>query len=152
MKNIALPFIIVFLYFIGTTSCSVKVPVTAKSNLGKMFPEAAQISWSHENQHEFEAEFTWQGSPTSATFDEKGNWKETEQSITADQLPIAVQEALTEGFADFVVHSPEKLSSPEYAIAYEMVVKNKEARVELLFAPNGQLLKKELLKDDEDVD
>ena len=152
MKNIALPFIIVFLYFIGTTSCSVKVPGAAKSNLGMMFPEATQISWSRENQHEYEAEFTWQGRTTSATFDEKGNWKETEQSITADQLPGTVQEALTKDFAEFVVHSPEKLSSPEYAIAYEMIVVSKKARIELLFSQNGNLLKKELLKDDEDVD
>ena len=121
MKNIALPFIIVFLYFIGTTSCSVKVPGAAKSNLGMMFPEATQIRWSYGNRHEFEAEFT-------------------------------VQEALSKDFADFVVHSPEKLSSPEYAIAYEMIVVSKKARIELLFSQNGDLLKKELLKDDEDVD
>ena len=153
MNYRTLLFIILFLYSIGTTSCSLGVPNAAKSNMGKMFPEVTRISWSHENRHEFEAEFTWQGSSTSATFDEKGNWKETEQSITADQLPIAVQEALAEGFADFVVHSPEKITSLEYAIAYEMVVVSKEARVELLFSPDGSLLRKELLNnDDEDVD
>ncbi|WP_159103377.1 hypothetical protein [Prolixibacter bellariivorans] len=52
-----------------------------------------------------------------------------------------------------MIQSPEKLCSEEYAVAYEMVVKNKEVRVELLFAPNGQLLKKKLLKSvEEDVD
>jgi len=153
MKNRVLPYIIIILLLTGISACSVKVPKAAESNLGKMFPEATQISWSHENRHEFEAEFKWQGHATSATFDEKGNWKETEQSIAPEQLPTAVQEALTEGFADFVIQSPEKLCSREYAVAYEMVVKNKQARVELLFAPNGQLLKKELLNSkDEDVD
>ncbi|WP_169737702.1 PepSY-like domain-containing protein [Prolixibacter bellariivorans] len=153
MKNSVLPYIIVLLLLTGISACSMQVPKAAQSNLGKMFPEATQISWSHENKTEFEAEFQWQGHKTSATFDEKGNWKETEQNITAEQLPLAVQEALTEGFADFVIQSPEKLCSEEYAVAYEMVVKNKEVRVELLFAPNGQLLKKKLLKSvEEDVD
>ncbi|MEJ2478385.1 MAG: PepSY-like domain-containing protein, partial [Desulfobacterales bacterium] len=143
----------VFLLLAGTSACRVRVPEADKSNLGQMFPEASHVSWSKENRHEFEAEFKWQGHATSATFDEKGNWKETEQSIAPEQLPTAVQKALTEGFADFVIQSPEKLCSQEYAVAYEMVVKNKQARVELLFAPNGQLLKKELLNGkDEDVD
>ena len=153
MKKGSLLYVVGFLILAGTSACSPRVPQTAKSNLGKMFPDASDISWSKENPHEFEAEFQYQGHATSATFDEKGNWKETEQRITAEQLPAAVQEALTDSFADFVVHSPEKVISMEYAIAYEMVVEKKGNRIELLFAPDGKLLRKELQgKEDEDID
>lgn len=137
---------------LAVSACGQNIPQVVKTGFEKQFSSADQVKWSKENSHEFEAEFTWQGRTNSATFDEKGNWKETEQSITADQLPGTVQEALTKDFAYFVVHSPEKLSSPEYAIAYEMIVVSKKARIELLFSQNGNLLKKELLKDDEDVD
>jgi hypothetical protein len=134
------------------SACGQNIPQVVKTGFKKQFSTADHVKWSKENSHEFEAEFKMEGNKLSATFDEKGNWKETEQSISSDELPMEVKETLTAEFPDYVIKSPEKLSSPEYVVAYEMIVKKDGERLEVLFTPDGKLVKKKVEKGDEEED
>ena len=69
-----------------------KVPIAVKTAFDQKFQNATNIKWSKENKHEYEAEFTYQGTNYSANFKDNGDWLETESPITFDALPQGVKD------------------------------------------------------------
>src|SRR5216683_4680125 len=65
------------------------VPAAVQKAFEQKFPKATKVGWGKENEKEWEAEFTFNGSKLSANFTSDGVWVETEKEIAISELPKA---------------------------------------------------------------
>ncbi len=75
-----------------TLTAQIKTPTMVRVAFEIRFPGATNVKWGKENKHEYEAEFTYQGTNYSANFKDNGDWLETESPITFDSLPQGVKD------------------------------------------------------------
>lgn len=64
-----------------------KVTTEALKAFQTKFPTAKDATWDSEGKNEFEVEFKLEGQKASANFSIKGEWIETEHTITENILP-----------------------------------------------------------------
>jgi len=64
-----------------------KVTTEALKAFQTKFPTAKDATWDREGKNEFEVEFKLEDHKASANFSNKGEWIETEQTITENDLP-----------------------------------------------------------------
>jgi Putative beta-lactamase-inhibitor-like, PepSY-like len=115
-----------------------RVPSAAKSAFETKFPGMKDIKWEKEKGN-FEANFIENGKKSSAIFDEKGNWIETETAVSNKELPFPILQYVTQNFNNKQISEASKILKAAGGINYEVVVGKKE----LLFGPNGQLISTE---------
>ena len=127
----------------ATQACSVNVPKDVKDALAKKFPAAKWEKWSKENDKTLEAEFVLDGKTVSALFSLDGTWMETEEAITVDVLPQAVKATLEAKFAKMNVKECEKVTKSDSSLTYELEIKTAEGVKEVVFNPQGEILKVE---------
>lgn len=142
-KIILLTAILLFGVTYAFAQSGIKVPETVNSAFHKQFPEAQNIHWGMENAHEYEADFVFTGTRMSANFSPEGKWVETETTITASQLPKAVQRAIDTDFNGYEIGAASRVDAPGGKTTYEVVIrKNKKSR-EVAFNSEGKQLKGE---------
>ncbi|MCX6350809.1 MAG: PepSY-like domain-containing protein [Bacteroidetes bacterium] len=86
-------------------SCSQKkgdTPEAVTAAFNKKFADAKEVKWDKENEHEYEAEFKWDGKDVSANFSDAGEWMETESAIPYTDLPAAVASAFEKAYGKVV--------------------------------------------------
>lgn len=127
----------------ATQACSVNVPKDVKDAFAKKFPAAKWEKWSKENDKTLEAEFVLDGKRVSALFSLDGTWMETEEEMAVDALPQAVKATLDAKFAKMTVKECEKVTKSDNTITYEMEIKTSEGVKEVVFNPQGEILKVE---------
>jgi uncharacterized lipoprotein NlpE involved in copper resistance len=123
------------------------VPQKVKDAFTEKFNEAKSIKWDKEDENEWEAEFVLNGKEMSANFDVDGNWKETEMEIEKEDIPEAVMNTFNKKFAGYDIEEAANVSTTKLDNCYEMDIEKGDAKMEVLFDANGNLLKKEV--DDE---
>jgi len=116
-----------------------KVPAAVKAAFTKQFPTAAGAKWEMEDK-DYEAEFKQGDVKYSATFSAAGTWMETEHAIKLEALPEAVRKAAAATYPDHKMDRPEMLETPS-GTQYEVELKNGEKELEVVFAPDGKVLK-----------
>ncbi len=89
-----------------------KIPAEATDAFKKQYPSASGASWSDKLSY-FQVDFTMNGGTYLAKYDSKGGWKNSEQAITAAQLPAQVKE----GF-DKSLYANKGWEVKEYTIIY----------------------------------
>lgn len=123
------------------------VPAVVKSSFTQKFPKATNVKWAKENDKEWEAEFKMDGRNYSANFDNTGAWMETEYKISANEIPGAVKTAIAKEFVSYKTDASE-VSETAKGKVYEFVLSKGEEKMEAVFDPNGKLIKKLTIKEE----
>ena len=114
------------------------VPSAVKTAFIKSFPGVTVKKWDKEDGN-YEANFTNDGKNMSATFDEKGNWMETETDIKVSELPVAITDYVQANYKGATIKEAAIISNPQSKKQFEVEVKGKD----LIFDENGNFLKEE---------
>ncbi|PZX57616.1 putative PepSY-like beta-lactamase-inhibitor [Algoriphagus ratkowskyi] len=126
-----------------------KVPEAVKTAFSQKFPAAKKVSWDMESATEWEAEFKLEGNEYSANFLADGTWQETEHEINKADIPEAIKQTLAKDFAGFKIEEAE-ISETAQGSVYEVAVEKGEEEWELVFDPNGKLIEKKTIEEDDE--
>jgi len=138
----------------GFTACGQsdnKVPEVVKSAFSQKFPDASNVKWGKENDHEWEAEFKSNGMKYSANFENSGAWTETEYEISINELPEDVKATLDKESKGAKVEEPE-VCETKAGKTYEFVISKGETETELQIDASGNILKKEQGREEDEED
>ncbi len=128
---------LVVLSSIATGFSQGKTPVAATTTFSKLFPDATNVKWDKENDHNYEAEFKWKGVSYSANFSDTGEWLETESSFTFNELPEKVQQAYNTAHKGATVKEVAKIETSKQGTIYEVEMKQGMKTVELFYKSDG---------------
>ena len=117
------------------------VPASVTQAFNTRFPLAKEVKWEKENSKEFEANFKLNSTNVSANFGLDGQWKETETTINANELPTPVANTVNTRYPGAVIIVAEKIEKPEGTLMYEVNIKVKGKKKELELMPDGNLVK-----------
>jgi len=131
------------------TSCSETPPTIVSDFFSEQFANAKKVSWGHETESEWEAEFMMDGKEMSATYDDAGIWMETEIEIEEDELPELVKNALDQNFKFYKLGEVSIIETSDFK-GYEVIVETNDQDIEVLITNEGELTIKELLDEDND--
>ena len=146
MRNLV--FILLMLFGISlNSSAQKKLPEAVEKSFSQKFSEAKSIKWSNESANEWEAEFVLNGKKMSASFDNSGNWFETETELALKDLPEAVTSTLNREFAGYRKGESSILENPTVK-GYEIALKKSGSEIEVVIDVNGKLLKHKSEKGD----
>lgn len=138
----------IFLFSQVYAQTSENVPAKVKTAFTEKFPDAKDVIWDKENDTEWEAEFNFNDKEYSANFSVDGTWQETEYEISESELPVAVKERLKSDFTDFDIEEIEISESTDGKV-YEITLEKDETDIEVAILPNGEVVKKEMMKDED---
>ncbi len=137
------------LLFIAPVLAQDTMPKEVMKALNKMYPGANVTDWEAEI---YEVEYELDGAEHESAFTEEGEWVYTKTEITTADLPAAVHEAVSAQYAGYKIAEAEKITSPEWDLAYEVEISNGKEEMTLVFNPDGKLIKekKEAAEDDDE--
>lgn len=139
MKNIL--FVAFFICNIfTTTNAQTKVPSAVTEAFSKKFPTATNVKWEKESKTEFEANFTENKTEKSVNYSAKGDWLETETTITFEQLPAKVQKTFKNTNKNSKVKTVAKIETSTGETNYEIEVKKAIGTVEYFYNSDGKLI------------
>jgi len=121
-----------------------KIPAEVTDNFKAKFPDASSVEWK-DKLTGFTASFKDGDTSYSASFDNSGNWQNTEHDIEQSALPDAVQDGFEKSrFADWDVKNIVFIDTPD-GINYRIEVgKGDIKKRNLYFNEKGRLLKDKL--------
>lgn len=116
-----------------------KIPAEVTTAFSEKFPKASNVEWS-DKITAFEATFEFNNKKTEASFSPKGEWKKTETTLQADEVPAAVIDGLSKSkYTDWENRSYVKVVD-EKGTTYRVLVKKSDIQKKyLFFTPEGQL-------------
>ncbi len=135
-----------FVFLFATIGCSQKItekdlPVPVKTAFNNKFPGATDIKWEKENKKELEANFKMNNADVSANFSLDGTWVETETTIPASELPVAVINTVNTKYPGAVYGRTEKIQKLGGKILYEVNITVNSKKKELELNPDGSTAK-----------
>ncbi|MCB0613025.1 MAG: PepSY-like domain-containing protein [Lewinellaceae bacterium] len=133
--------------FSGALFGQFKVPEASKKGFSDKFPKAEEAKWKSAKEGVYSVAFKQDGQKTTADFDSKGNWVQSEIKIDKEGLPAAVSQAIASQYADFEIDWVKKLSSPDIPVAYRVALDQEGYTVRVNFSPEGKVLEKEEERD-----
>jgi hypothetical protein len=148
--TICIAFLSVFCVQAQEKSKKVEIPAAVKSAFDVKYPKAEKVNWGVEKQGEYEAEFVLNGVESSANFDSKGQFIESETEIKESELPQSVKAALAKDFAGYKVGDVAKSTDAKGIVNYEMEASKGKDRFEISFEASGKLLSKKVSKAEEE--
>ena len=113
------------------------VPEAVKSAFTAKFPDATDVKWEKENSKELEANFKLNNTNVSANFGLDGSWVETETTIAASELPVAISSAINKKYPGAVFTRTEKIEKPGGKVLYEANIKVNGKKKELELNADG---------------
>jgi hypothetical protein len=123
----------------ATMGQKTNVPEAVSKAFNSKFPGATEVKWGKENAKEYEAEFKLKNTAISANFGTDGSWKETETTINASDLPVAVTKAIQTKYPGAVINLAEKVEKPEKTY-YETVIKVNNKKKEIEISAEGKIM------------
>jgi hypothetical protein len=127
-----------------------EIPAAVKSAFQVKYPKAEKVNWSVEKPGEFEAEFILSSVESSAVFDSKGQFIESETEIKESDLPQAVKAAIAKDFAGYKFGEVAKATDAKGVVSYEMVATKGKEKYEISFDATGKLLEKLAAKEEDE--
>ena len=150
MKKLILLIAVASLCGIGACGQANKnVPEAAKTFMTQKFPNATDVKWGKEGSKEWEVEFKVNGKNFSATFDNKGAWKESEYEIAQSEIPAAVNATIQKEFAGFKITLSE-ISETKDGKVYEFGLAKDKVKKEVAIDASGKVVSKEKAEKEED--
>lgn len=126
-----------------------EVPSAVKEAFAKKFPGAKAEKWEKENA-EYEAEFDWEKTESSALFDATGTFKELEQEIKTSALPAGVSDYCKKNFAGWKMDEASKIEGADGKVSYEAEMEKGEEHFDAFFDEKGNFLKKGAIEKEKD--
>lgn len=120
---------------------AVTPPKSVKESFAKKFPNATNVKWEKENAREFEAEFSLDGSATSANFSAKGDWLETDSETSFEKLPAPVQAAFKAKHKGAKVTLVAQIKSATNETKFEIEFSTGKAKREAMYSADGKEVK-----------
>lgn len=137
----------ILVLFAGTLFGQFKVPEASKQGFAKKYPKAESAKWKSASDGIYTVDFSDSGQRTSADFDAKGNWVQSEIKMDKSSLPAAVSQTIAKQYSDFEIDWVKQLSSPERPVAYRVALDQEGYTVRINFSPEGKVLEKEEERD-----
>lgn len=124
------------------TACGGGTPLSVTETFVKMFPDAKDVEWTHEDDNTWEAEFEVESKEFSASFSEDGTWIETELEVEIDDIPYEAMETIDSTYADMEVLEASWLETADF-IGYELELGlrgEEEAALEVRITADGRII------------
>ena len=118
-----------------------KTPEAVTKAFAAKFPTVKKVSYDHEKNGNYEAEFALNGVKMSADFKSTGEWLETETEIAATALPANVTAAIKKAYPSATIVGAAKIETLANGIRYEADLKTGLKKSEVLYDADGQLVK-----------
>jgi hypothetical protein len=131
----------------GQTPTPPKVVLTA---FAKQFKEVQNPEWEQE-ENEWEAEFKLNGVEMSVSFDNSGNWLETETEVKKKDVPADIFKAVNLKFDGWEMEEIERIEKPDFK-GYEIALEKEETETEILVTDSGEITIKKVKVEDENED
>lgn len=124
-------------------------PKEVQTAFSKQFKEVQNPKWEQED-NEWEAEFKVNGTEMSASFDNSGNWLETETEVKKKDVPADIFKAVNLKFEGWEMEEVERIEKPNFK-GYEIALEKGETETEILVTDSGEItIKKVKVEDDEE--
>lgn len=155
MKNLFAFTMMLAMISIGARG-QVNVPEAAKTALAKKFPNAQSVKWSEEKEGKptsviYEAEFKLNGKASSANFNSKGEWQETELTIVKTDLPSEVVKTIESQFAGYKLREMASVETPA-GKSFEILMSKGSSKIEVVIDLQGKVIKKSDAKEEDEED
>jgi uncharacterized protein YxeA len=118
-----------------------KTPKAVENAFKQRFPNISKVSFDHEKNGEYEANFKINGMKTSANFTATGEWRETETEIQVSELPSVVSQGILAKFPKAKIVGAAKIETAQNGIRYEADIKTGLKKTEVLFDATGNFVK-----------
>jgi len=125
-------------------------PKEVQATYSKMFKEVQNPEWEQE-YNEWEAEFKLNGTEMSASFDNSGNWLETETEVKKKDVPAEIFKAINLKFEGWEMEEVERVEKPDFK-GYEIELEKGDTETEVLVTDGGVLTIKKVNVEEEDND
>ncbi|TDX00431.1 putative PepSY-like beta-lactamase-inhibitor [Dinghuibacter silviterrae] len=130
-------------FFLGSAQAQFrKIPGEVTDAFRKQYPNATGATWSDKISY-FQAEFKLDSGAYLARYDKTGQWKGSERTITADQLPPAVKDGYDKSiYTDtWQVKEYTVLYKPGNVMEYRLLVRKSGIQKKYLyFNASGKML------------
>jgi len=122
-----------------------KIPAEVTSAFTGKYPGATDVEW-RDKLSGFTASFSLDSVDYIASFNNKGEWENTEQAINEDELPEVVQDGFGKSkYADWNVEAASRIEFPDSTLQYKIVVSKGDIKKRNLhFNSEGRLIKDRL--------
>ncbi len=125
-------------------------PKEVQDSFIKMFKSATDVKWEQE-ENEWEAEFKKDGTSMSASFNNAGEWLETETKINGKDLPAEIHKAINLKFNGWEIEEIESIEKPDYK-GYEIELEKGNTEAEIQITASGDITIEKVSVEDEDDD
>jgi len=134
---------------ISLVACAQNPPKSVADNFNMKFQNATKVKWDQEETNEWEAEFKMNGEAMSASFDNAGNWLETEKELKKKELPAAVLNAFNSKYAGYKVDEASTIEKPDFK-GYELGIEKGKEDLEILITADGTITSVKNVEEGED--
>lgn len=119
-----------------------KIPAVVTEAFAKKFPAATDVAWGDKLTN-FEATFNLNNHHQQATFDNKGEWKRSEVTLAATEIPAAVTDGIVKSkYNDWEDRTYVLVTESNGKELYRVLVKKNDFQKKYLyFNREGQLVK-----------
>jgi hypothetical protein len=119
-----------------------KIPSEVTGAFSEKYPDASDVEW-RDKLSGFTASFSKDSISYLASFNNKGEWESTEQSIEEADLPENVKDGLSKSrYADWNLGQVSRIELPDNELQYKVeVTKGDIKKRNLYFNEKGRLLK-----------
>ena len=118
-----------------------KTPEAVTKAFAAKFPTVRKVSYDHEKNGNYEAEFALNGVKMSVDFNSTGEWLETETAIKVAELPENVTTAIKKAHPSAKIVGAAKIETLANGMRYEADLKKGLKKSEVLYNADGQLVK-----------
>ena len=133
---------------LGLTACnssSTTLSAKTEATFKLKFPTSENLEWEMEEDGIWEANFTLDGVPYSANFDNSGNWIETEYEINSESIPENVKNTVLSSFNGYKTNRIEAIER-ETEFLYEYELTSEKHSIEIIINSSGNVLKKKVVE------
>ena len=120
-----------------------KIFEKVKDSFNGLYPGALVKEWELEKNNIYEVEFTFENHKYEADFKEDGTWLYTERDININEVPISILNNFKiSEWSSWKIEEVEEITSPQYDVLFELVLKKENGKSYLYYLPDGTLLEK----------
>ncbi len=117
-------------------------PMNVEKAFKKMFPKAVLTSWEIDEDDNWEASFKMAGKKQSASFNEDGEWIETETVISQKEIPQMVLASLNKNYPKHKITAAELVENSD-GKWYEVEFDRGGSKYEVMFDAKGEIVNEE---------
>lgn len=119
-----------------------KIPAEVTNSFTEKYPKASNVEWN-DKLTGFVAEFMLDDESYMATFNNKGEWENTEKQIDENEIPSVVKDSYDKSkYAEWEIGAFHKIELADGSIHYRIqAIKSDIQKKNLYFSDKGRLLR-----------